>query len=139
MPGLPVPVSFFFQAEAGIRYLTVTGVQTCALPIFGERGLKSLLIGVPPGYPPKPVNGWRVSCFLTPPSAPSFTHPEDLATEIKEELGGQEYIFDIPNFREQGYEFVLEQVFKMTERRFQVARRFVRTKPWDYFMLVEMG
>src|SRR5256886_12045937 len=27
-------VSFFFQAEGGIRDLTVTGVQTCALPIF---------------------------------------------------------------------------------------------------------
>src|SRR5256886_7758421 len=25
---------FFFQAEDGIRYLTVTGVQTCALPIW---------------------------------------------------------------------------------------------------------
>src|SRR2546430_7651237 len=25
--------NFFFQAEDGIRYLTVTGVQTCALPI----------------------------------------------------------------------------------------------------------
>src|SRR5256886_13072586 len=29
---------FFFQAEAGIRDLTVTGVQTCALPIFGKLG-----------------------------------------------------------------------------------------------------
>src|SRR2546430_7288022 len=28
---------FFFQAEDGIRDLTVTGVQTCALPIFGRR------------------------------------------------------------------------------------------------------
>src|SRR2546430_7619248 len=27
---------FFFQAEDGIRYLTVTGVQTCALPIFPD-------------------------------------------------------------------------------------------------------
>src|SRR3990167_5778805 len=26
--------NFFFQAEVGIRDLTVTGVQTCALPIF---------------------------------------------------------------------------------------------------------
>src|SRR5207248_3487231 len=25
---------FFFQAEDGIRYRTVTGVQTCALPIL---------------------------------------------------------------------------------------------------------
>src|SRR5207248_8630072 len=28
---------FFFQAEDGIRDRTVTGVQTCALPIFGMR------------------------------------------------------------------------------------------------------
>src|SRR5207245_10355322 len=29
---------FFFQAEDGIRDATVTGVQTCALPIFALRG-----------------------------------------------------------------------------------------------------
>src|SRR5438105_13776852 len=28
---------FFFQAEDGIRYPLVTGVQTCALPIFPGR------------------------------------------------------------------------------------------------------
>src|SRR6266498_879516 len=28
-------LSFFFQAEDGIRDADVTGVQTCALPIFG--------------------------------------------------------------------------------------------------------
>src|SRR5256886_11697041 len=32
--GLRVTLVFFFQAEDGIRDLTVTGVQTCALPIF---------------------------------------------------------------------------------------------------------
>src|SRR5690606_40559869 len=31
--------SFFFQAEDGIRYFHVTGVQTCALPIYLERGI----------------------------------------------------------------------------------------------------
>src|SRR5205085_4179843 len=30
----------FFQAEDGIRDLTVTGVQTCALPIFGVGRLR---------------------------------------------------------------------------------------------------
>jgi len=106
---------------------------------LGERGLKSLLIGVPPGYPVRPLEGWRVSCFLTPPSAEQFTHPAELASEIEEELGGDPYIFDIPNFREQGEDAVLKQVFTMTERRWRVARRLVRSKPWDFFMLVEMG
>src|SRR2546430_17471929 len=31
-------IFFFFQAEDGIRVLTVTGVQTCALPIWSPRG-----------------------------------------------------------------------------------------------------
>jgi predicted AlkP superfamily phosphohydrolase/phosphomutase len=108
---------------------------------LGEQGLRSLLIGVPPGFPPpKEFPGWRVACFLTPPSAERFAFPAELETEIAEELGGPgEYIFDIPNFRQQGAEFVMDQIFKMTERRFQVARRLVRTKPWDFFMMVEMG
>jgi predicted AlkP superfamily phosphohydrolase/phosphomutase len=107
--------------------------------VLGKRGLRSLLIGVPPGYPPGPLEGWRVSCFLTPPSATSFTYPDDLRGEIEAELGSDPYIFDVPNFRQRGEEVVLEQVFAMTERRFRVARRLVKTKPWDYFMLVEMG
>src|SRR5216684_6662064 len=31
-------VFFFFQAEDGIRDVAVTGVQTCALPIFADEG-----------------------------------------------------------------------------------------------------
>src|SRR5207245_4133101 len=33
---------FFFQAEDGIRYATVTGVQTCALPISNNGWLQEL-------------------------------------------------------------------------------------------------
>src|SRR5256885_9091249 len=36
-------VCFFFQAEDGIRDYKVTGVQTCALPIFDDSAL--------PGHP----------------------------------------------------------------------------------------
>ena len=32
--GVCVNVNFFFQAEDGIRDYKVTGVQTCALPIW---------------------------------------------------------------------------------------------------------
>src|SRR2546430_7208198 len=34
---------FFFQAEDGIRDLTVTGVQTCALPISVNQAFSKLL------------------------------------------------------------------------------------------------
>src|SRR5256886_7415130 len=41
---------FFFQAEDGIRDLTVTGVQTCALPIFGQGHVtaRETIVSLPP-------------------------------------------------------------------------------------------
>src|SRR2546430_5864196 len=37
---------FFFQAEDGMRFLTVTGVQTCALPISGRPSLRAVASNV---------------------------------------------------------------------------------------------
>src|SRR5437762_4412189 len=58
-PGMPnlaglksrflVFVAFFFQAEDGIRDTSVTGVQTCALPIYGaERARRHRAVGARP-------------------------------------------------------------------------------------------
>src|SRR5699024_11765266 len=45
MPCMPtLTVSFFFQAEDGIRDRNVTGVQTCALPISYHFDSQSLII-----------------------------------------------------------------------------------------------
>ena len=108
---------------------------------LGQRGMRSVLIGVPPSFPPpKQFPGWRVGCFLTPPSAERFAYPQELEVEIAEELSGEgNYIFDVPNFRQQGMDFALDQIFKMTERRFAVARRLVKNKPWDFFMMCEIA
>jgi predicted AlkP superfamily phosphohydrolase/phosphomutase len=108
---------------------------------LGANGLRSLLIGVPPSFPPpREFPGWRVGCFLTPPSAKSWAYPSELQTEIVGELGeGDDYIFDIPDFRRAGYDVALDQVFKMTERRFRVSRKLAAEKPWDFFMLCEIA
>jgi predicted AlkP superfamily phosphohydrolase/phosphomutase len=109
--------------------------------LLGQQGLRSMLIGVPPSFPPpKSFPGWRVGCFLTPPSAERWAYPQEMETEIVEELGPEnDYIFDIPDFRRAGYDVALDQVFKMTERRFQVGRRLATNKPWDFFMLCEIA
>src|SRR2546430_15465048 len=48
---------FVFQAEDGIRYLSVTGVQTCALPIWRRRRAPRSRRSPQPGRarPPAPV------------------------------------------------------------------------------------
>src|SRR5205823_9385054 len=57
---------FFFQAEDGIRDKLVTGVQTCALPIWGwalGAGEVSGRLGGPGGGPGR-RHGWRMGGWL---------------------------------------------------------------------------
>src|SRR5258706_7379793 len=48
-------VFFFFQAEDGIRDWSVTGVQTCALPISIEQVVKAARIPAPVLLHPEPT------------------------------------------------------------------------------------
>src|SRR2546422_6868491 len=48
-------IFFFFQAEDGIRDVAVTGVQTCALPIFRKPAAARRSIRAPPGFISSPV------------------------------------------------------------------------------------
>src|SRR5687767_15762972 len=50
---------FFFQAEDGIRDKLVTGVQTCALPIFGSAAIAL--------RPPNPHGAVLMADFLLSP------------------------------------------------------------------------
>src|SRR5256886_4076128 len=56
--GLPLYfLFFFFQAEDGIRDLTVTGVQTCALPISADRPWRTPRATRSPGRRPRCCSG----------------------------------------------------------------------------------
>lgn len=104
---------------------------------LSEAGRQCILVGVPPSYPPKPVNGCLISCFLTPGPQSPFTHPPELKAEIERLVG--EYLFDVRDFRTDDKEYLRRQIFEMTKQHFEVVKYLVKNKPWDFFMFVEMG
>ena len=105
--------------------------------IIGEQGGKSCLVSVPPSYPVYPVEGNLISCFITPPGKEKeSTFPPSLHQEIEERFGS--YIFDVV-FRTDDRAKILEGVYKMTDKRFEVMDWLIRTKPWNLFMFVEIG
>src|SRR5256885_4109971 len=82
-----VSVFFFFQAEDGIRDYKVTGVQTCALPIFGEQLLAHLAADPRPG-PGRPPTGPTHPTPTHPPSNPPGggpTEPTKTRTAVRSE------------------------------------------------------
>jgi predicted AlkP superfamily phosphohydrolase/phosphomutase len=103
---------------------------------IGEAGGKVCLVAIPPTYPPQPVNGWLVSCMMTPDTKRQYTYPMELKSEIESLVG--EYIIDVP-FRKEERESVLKEIYVMTEKRFKLVKYLLTSKPWNFFMLVEIG
>src|SRR5579883_3309389 len=106
--------------------------------ILSEHGKSSIVLGVPPGYPPKQVKNCNiVSCFITPGIEKTFTYPQELKDEVLNVSGGN-YIFDV-TFRTENREKIKEELFEMTSKRFDVAEYLAQTKPWDFFIMHEIG
>ena len=105
--------------------------------ILSENGKDVIVMSVPPIYPPKPTNGIQIGCFLTPTNDADYTYPKELKAELQSEVG--EFIFDIRNFRTDDTQYILDEAYKMTEMKFKTADYLLANKPWDFFMMVEMG
>jgi len=108
--------------------------------VLSRAGKKVITVGVPQTYPPKPVNGIQVGCFLSPstrnPERP-YTYPASVMQEIEATVG--DYLVDVPNFRTDDKEYLLRQIYTMTEKRFKLVKKWIVEKEWDFFMFVEMG
>ena len=104
--------------------------------LLAKKGLKSCVIGVPPSYPPKPVNGSMVSCLITPGASRPYTYPAELKSEIEGLVG--EYIFDV-TFRVEDRHALKKQLFEMTEKRFKVAEYLAKKQDWNLFIMHEIG
>ena len=104
---------------------------------LGRAGKRVIVLGVPDTYPPRPVNGLLVGCFLTPSIENNYTYPAELKEEIARVV--HPYMVDCPNYRTEDKGRLLDDIYRMTQKRFTLARHFLRTQPWDFFMMVEMG
>jgi predicted AlkP superfamily phosphohydrolase/phosphomutase len=117
---------------------SITTPQVCDLA--SQAGKQVITIGVPPSYPPRPVNGVMVGCFLTPSTTNAsrpYTYPGELAEEIRSQVG--EYQVDVPNFRTNDKDYLLKQIYDMSDQHFKLIRHLMRSRPWDFCMFVEIG
>jgi predicted AlkP superfamily phosphohydrolase/phosphomutase len=104
---------------------------------LSEAGKDSILLGIPQTFPPRPLRGCMVSGLLTPDVSANFTYPPELRAELLDTLG--EYIIDVDDFRTEDKAGLLKRIHRLMENRFDAALYLAKHKPWDFFMMVEMG
>jgi predicted AlkP superfamily phosphohydrolase/phosphomutase len=122
----------------GLTFATAEKVKDDRVwDILSRAGKHVVVLGVPQTFPPRQVNGEMIGCFLSPSIQSRYTYPDELKDEIASVVG--EYMVDVPNFRTDEKDRILRDINEMTRRRFQLARHLRDTRPWDFFMMVEMG
>jgi predicted AlkP superfamily phosphohydrolase/phosphomutase len=127
------------HSYAGLSIVNSRSITELALwDQIAREGGRSVIIGVPPSFPPRKVNGISVGCFMTPdPVTDSYTHP----ARIKEEIAGLvgEYEVDVKGFRTERKDWLRGELFRMSEKLFRVVRHYLTATEWDYFHFVDIG
>ncbi len=104
--------------------------------VASRRGLRVGVFGVPPTYPPKPVNGFMVTDFTTPGPEKRYTWPPWLKRELEERIGPM--IFDIL-YRSSEKDRVMRELFSMLEKHLKAMEYLLQRKTWDFVAYVEIG
>lgn len=108
-----------------------------AWEVLGEHGYNSIIVGVPPSFPVRPLKGAMLGCFLTPGPESDYAYPKELKPEIEANVGT--YIMDVKDFRTDNKDYLKGQLWELTQNRFDTVKYLAKNKPWDFLMFVEMG
>jgi len=104
---------------------------------LSHHGRRSILLGIPGTYPPRPVAGHMVTGLLTPGPGTVFTYPPTLKESIRRWVG--DFVFDVSAIATEDESKLIDRIHGMTAQRFEVARRLASHNDWDFFAMVEMG
>jgi len=100
-------------------------------------GRKSIIFAVPPNFPPRPLAGISIGCFLTPdPAAFEFTLPASLKQEIQTLIGDYHPEIKTSNLTK---DVLRDQIFQMSRKQWELVRWLLREKEWDFFHFVDIG
>lgn len=139
------------STESSSELVNGRSIQSSTLwDILGHHDRKVGIVNLPMTYPPRPVNGFLIAGFLTPPGARVFTYPPSLSDELTD------YRIDLDQFIsrkpfestassararatvEPSVELV-QEFYELTEQRARTVLSLIASKPWDVFMCVFMG
>ena len=121
------------------NYVAPVPVTSRAVPpialwdVVGQFGDTSIVIGAPPGYPPRPLRGVAVACAMTPPDASVFTYPPELSTRLR----ADGFQFDLREPAGGDAALLLLHAADVTRQRFSLLRKLLVTEPWRLAILVD--
>ena len=108
--------------------------------LVGEAGLTVGSLHVVPSYPVRPVNGFMVSCMLSPPGAKDIIYPPEFCS-----LLGEDYVISLEpptqlvashaDYRAQALDY-LARLRRLGQRRLEATLRPMKERPCDLLSVI---
>lgn len=137
-PGKTGIYDFLYRREGAYTFPPVNTSRrkgTTLWRYLGDAGYQVGVLNLPMSYPVEPVNGFMVSGWLTPYTARDYTHPAELAEELKQVVGNYR-IYPTETFAEYRKKSFLKASYDLLDMRTRAAVHLAKNKPWDVFMAV---
>jgi predicted AlkP superfamily phosphohydrolase/phosphomutase len=116
-----------------------TCLQKTLWQILSDVGKRVVSLNVPMTYPPQPVNGYVVSCILTPSLASAFTYPPEFKNELLQRFPDYKILNlnNIPKKRitKSKTSVFIEDLVRLMKVHADAACYLITKNPWDAFML----
>jgi predicted AlkP superfamily phosphohydrolase/phosphomutase len=103
--------------------------------VMGRYGQKVGAINIPITYPPFPVNGFMLGGMFVQEGQP-YTYPENLATELDQQIGGFPVNGIRWRFMLNKMEELVDEAIAVTEQRARVLDYLIVHKEWDVLVQV---
>lgn len=124
----------FLDRRPGTRKTYIPTSRDLTAPtlfdVLSRHGRRVFSMNVPVTYPPQPVNGLIIGCFLSPNLEKASPNPD-----VYRELQGLGYQVDADPWRARSDKAdFLRHLAEVFEARMAATRHFWRKEPWDLFM-----
>lgn len=105
--------------------------------ILSNHKKKVGVVNIPVTYPPKPVNGFLITGFLTPPSSDDFVYPAELKTDLGEYTIDLDVLTEDKKLPERDVDksVLLQKQYDITEKRAATCLRLIRNHQPDFFIV----
>lgn len=132
-PGKHGVFDFIQPMGSHFKLVNATSIK---LPTIWQRlsrlGYRVGVMNVPVTYPPHEVNGFLITCLLSPPNS-RISYPADLISRYEVELGPYQILPQVQYKPGNEAEFIAE-IYRVLHLRGKWALALMRQEPWDVLM-----
>jgi predicted AlkP superfamily phosphohydrolase/phosphomutase len=123
--------------DYNLKLINSSNIQTELIwEMIGKYNKKSIVINLPPFYPPQKINGIMITGMLSPFGS-CISYPEKMQQKLENKLSG--YKLDIDWTKIHKRELIFKDILDVSKKRLEATIYLMENYSWDLFITIFTG